>query len=93
VVDLDDILLISDDGTIIRMAARDISIYSRGTQGVRLMRMGDGSKVISVARTEHLEEEDEAFDVGDGDPDAQPSADNPDASAPTETEAVPHEED
>ena len=55
--DEDDILLISDDGTIIRMAAKDISLLSRGTQGVRLMRLGEDSKVISVARTEQLEEE------------------------------------
>jgi DNA gyrase subunit A len=52
----DDILLISDDGTIIRMAVADISIYGRDTQGVRLMRLSEGSRVISVARTEKEEE-------------------------------------
>ena len=57
--DADDILIISDDGTIIRMPARDISLLSRGTQGVRLMRIGEGTKVISTARTEHIEEEEE----------------------------------
>lgn len=56
--DQDDVLLISDDGTIIRMAASDISKYSRATQGVRLMRLDEGSRVISIARTEKLEEED-----------------------------------
>jgi len=58
----DDILLISDDGTIIRMAAKDVSIYGRGTQGVRLMRLDEGARVISVARTEHLEEDDDVED-------------------------------
>ncbi len=52
----DDILIISDDGTIIRMAASDISTYSRATQGVRLMRIGDGARVISIARTEKEED-------------------------------------
>ena len=52
VSDDDDILLISDDGTIIRMAVSDISIYGRSTQGVRVMRVAEGSRVISVARTE-----------------------------------------
>ena len=54
--DTDDILLISDDGTIIRMAVDGISILSRATQGVRLMRVSEGAKVISVARTERDEE-------------------------------------
>ena len=50
--DNDDILLISDDGTIIRMAADSVSMLGRATQGVRLMRLAEGSKVISIARTE-----------------------------------------
>ncbi|MDR2502269.1 MAG: DNA gyrase subunit A [Oscillospiraceae bacterium] len=55
--DNDDILIISNDGTIIRMDAATISTFSRATQGVRLMRIGDGAKVISVARTEKEEPE------------------------------------
>ena len=58
--DNDDVLIISDDGTIIRMAATDISTYGRSTQGVRLMRMSNDAKVISVARTEKDEEDDTA---------------------------------
>ena len=54
--DEDDVLIISDDGTIIRMDAKDISLYSRATQGVRLMRLDDGISVIAVARTEKEEE-------------------------------------
>ena len=56
----DDVLLISDDGTIIRMAADSISTFGRATQGVRLMRVADGSKVISVARTDKDEAEEVA---------------------------------
>jgi DNA gyrase subunit A len=59
--DQDDVLIISDDGTIIRMAASDISLISRATQGVRLMRTQGESSVISIARTEK-EEEVEEFD-------------------------------
>jgi DNA gyrase subunit A len=58
--DDDDVLVISDDGTIIRMAAADISIYGRSTQGVRLMRVGEGTKVISIARMEKEEDEEES---------------------------------
>lgn len=57
--DCDDVLIISDDGTMIRTAAADISIFGRATQGVRLMRLAEGSKVISVARTEKEEAETE----------------------------------
>ena len=53
----DDLLIISDDGTIIRMDCGAISLYSRATQGVRLMRVAEGSHVISIARTEKDEEE------------------------------------
>jgi len=60
--DSDDILLISDDGTIIRMAASDISVYGRATQGVRLMRVTEGARVISLARVEREEAEEEAED-------------------------------
>ncbi len=55
----DDILLISDDGTIIRMGAETISLFGRATQGVRLMRLSEGAKMISVARTDKEEAEEE----------------------------------
>ena len=53
----DDIFVISDDGTIIRMPASSISLYGRGTQGVRIMRLDEGSHVISLASTAPEEEE------------------------------------
>ena len=48
----DDVLVISDDGTIIRMAADHISELSRATQGVRIMRLSEGSRVIDLEKTE-----------------------------------------
>ncbi len=53
----EDLLLVSDDGSIIRTAVEDISTYSRATQGVRLMRLAEGVKVISIARAEKEEGE------------------------------------
>ena len=53
--DSDDVLLVADNGIVIRMAAADINTYGRATQGVRLMTLMDGAKVISIARTEHEE--------------------------------------
>jgi len=55
----DDVLLISDDGTIIRMGADTISTFGRATQGVRLMRLSEGAKMISVARTDKDDTEEE----------------------------------
>jgi len=54
--DEDDLLVINDAGVIIRMACRDINCYSRGAQGVKLMNLDEGVKVISIARAEHEEE-------------------------------------
>jgi DNA gyrase subunit A len=51
----EDIMMISDDGTIIRMAASDIKVQGRSTQGVIVMRMGEGVKVISLARADKEE--------------------------------------
>ena len=44
----DDVMLITDTGTIIRLKVKDISILGRSTQGVTLMRTNDGGKVVSI---------------------------------------------
>ena len=44
----EDVMMISDDGTIIRTAVADISTQSRSTQGVRMMRLAEGSRVVAV---------------------------------------------
>ncbi len=59
VSDEDDLLIINDAGVIIRMACKEISCYSRGAQGVKLMNLPEGVKVISIARTDHEEETEE----------------------------------
>ena len=55
--DTDDIMLIENGGVLIRMAAEDINIYGRDTQGVILMRLEAGSRVISVDRVDREPEE------------------------------------
>ena len=52
----EDILVITDDGTIIRARVADIRLSGRNTQGVRIMRIAEGSEVVAVARTEAEEE-------------------------------------
>ncbi len=56
----DDILVISDDGTMIRMSCGGISMLSRSTQGVRVMRLLEGSRVIDVEKTDREADEETA---------------------------------
>ena len=44
----DDVMLITDTGTIIRINVKDVSVLGRSTQGVTLMRTNDGGKVVSI---------------------------------------------
>jgi DNA gyrase subunit A len=62
----DEIMLISDDGQIIRTRVSEISVYSRNTQGVGVMRIDGEESLVSFARirAEDLEEEDE-FEEGE----------------------------
>ena len=76
----DDILIISDDGTIIRTHAVGINVYSRTAQGVKVMNLSEGVKVISIARTEREEEEESVL------PPAGEEGESTPETAPQETE-------
>jgi DNA gyrase subunit A len=66
VTDDDQLMLISQQGMILRMRAGDIRTIGRATQGVRLIEMEDGDTVVSVAKLAEQDEEETA----DGPPDA-----------------------
>ena len=53
----EDIMLITDDGTIIRMPVSDISVIGRVSQGVRVMRVEEGSHIVCVTATERDDEQ------------------------------------
>ena len=74
----EDILLITGDGTIIRARVADIRLSGRNTQGVRIMRIAEGSEVVAVARSEA--EEDDLPEESD----ASVSADLEEGEAPAE---------
>ena len=61
----DDVLLISDDGTIIRTSAGGISVYGRSTQGVRVMNVAEGVKVNALAKTRVEDEPEESAEAED----------------------------
>ena len=54
-----DIMIIADDGTMIRTDVENISLYGRTTQGVRVMRLSEGASVTSIARAAKEEEDSE----------------------------------
>lgn len=53
----DDLIMIADDGIIIRIQVSDIHLMSRYASGVRVMRLSEGAKLVTFVRTEHDEEE------------------------------------
>ena len=55
-----DIMIIADDGTMIRTPVSNISLYGRTTMGVKVMRLSENAKVTSIARAEREESEEAA---------------------------------
>ncbi len=58
VTDDDEMMLISNKGTLVRARAVDVSIIGRNTQGVTLINIAKGEKLVSVAKIAETEEED-----------------------------------
>ena len=75
----EDILLITGDGTIIRARVADIRLSGRNTQGVRIMRIAEGSEVVAVARSEA--EEDDLPEESDASVSEAPQAEEAPAQA------------
>jgi DNA gyrase subunit A len=59
VMEEDEIMLISSNGTLVRTPVSDISIMGRNTQGVRLIRVEEDQRLVGLARIEYIEDEDE----------------------------------
>jgi DNA gyrase subunit A len=78
----DQIMLVTDAATVIRVPVNDIRIARRGSQGVVVFRVGDGERVVSVARLPEVAEENGDGSNGDGtgEPGAPPEAAAPEGS-------------
>ena len=62
----DDILIITDDGVIIRTPASSVPVLGRATQGVRMMRVNEESRIVSIERAAaEPEEPEEPEDAGE----------------------------
>ncbi len=59
VSDDDEVMLIASNGTLVRTPVGDISVVGRNTQGVRLIRVGDGHRLVGLARIEAIEDEED----------------------------------
>ncbi len=67
--DQEDVLLLAEDGTLIRMGADTISVFSRATQGVRLMRVSEGTRLLSVAATDKDTSDNESDNISESESD------------------------
>ena len=63
VVDEDDLMIITEKGRIIRIKVRGISVIGRNTQGVKLINLGAGERVVALARVEEEEAEEDEEDI------------------------------
>lgn len=61
----EDAMIVTDSGIIIRITVESIGVYSRNTQGVKLINVGDQEKVSKVAIVDHEEEKDEIIEEND----------------------------
>jgi DNA gyrase subunit A len=66
--DDDELMLISQQGKILRMVSRDVRAIGRATQGVRLIGIDEGDQVVSVAKLAEREEENGEAPAGPGEP-------------------------
>ena len=68
VVDEDDeIFLINSDGIIIRIRASEVSVLGRATQGVKIMKVADGTKIVAMAKA--IKDDDDEDEGETGKPD------------------------
>ena len=91
VVDIDDdIIMISSSGIIIRFQANTVRICSRPSKGVLLMRLAGGSTVVTVARTAH-EDEPEDADIEDADETKENGEDSEKGEIDTDMKQIPED--
>jgi len=72
VAEEDELMLISNAGTLVRTPVAEVSVMGRDAQGVRLIRLGDGEQLVQIARVEKLAGDEDGADDGASD---EPAAD------------------
>ena len=99
VEELDEIMLITDNGTLVRTRVNEVSVIGRNTQGVRIIRTSDEEHVVALQRIDEIEEEEEVFpeDSVDGETNSDPSVDSTSSESSelsdTETEELSNDDE
>ncbi|KGJ93379.1 DNA topoisomerase (ATP-hydrolyzing) subunit A [Thalassotalea sp. ND16A] len=97
VEDADEIMLITDNGTLVRTRVNEVSTIGRNTQGVRIIRTSEDESVVALQRIDEIEESDELPEEGENAETAEGSEvtnssdDTPDADAAPETDTETEE--
>ena len=84
VLDGEEIMLISDRGTLVRTRVDEVSVMSRNTQGVTLIKVQEDEKLVGVARVEEPEEMDEVEGDEAGDETSQETSQEPSTNDPVD---------
>jgi DNA gyrase subunit A len=71
----DEIMLMSQNGVLVRTPVKDISVVGRNTQGVRLIRLEEGDQLSGLERIDGLAGDADTVDEGSDRPDDVPAAD------------------
>ena len=87
----DDIMIITNSGTIIRTPVKDIPVYSRGASGVIVMRLGEGQSIVNFTKVASAEEEQAAVNAAEAAESAAASAEAHDTSGVGEETNSPEE--
>jgi DNA gyrase subunit A len=74
--DSDELMLISDQGTLVRTRVSEVSVLSRNTQGVTLIKLAEEEHLVGIVRIDDVGEDDLGEDVDDNVEEASPSADD-----------------
>ncbi len=99
VTDSDELMLISDQGTLVRTRVAEVSVLSRNTQGVTLIKLGKDEQLVGIVRLDEVED-DEEFIEGEaetvvseaGDQNAESVDETPDNSISSENTSVQDDE-
>ncbi|MEO0421030.1 MAG: DNA gyrase subunit A [Pseudomonadota bacterium] len=89
VLDDDEMMLISQAGTLVRTPVGEVSITGRNTQGVRLIRLDDGDSLTGIERVASLEGEEDEDEEGEGT--AEPAAEGEGNDASADDDDTPQE--
>ena len=89
VADNHEIMIISDQGTLVRTRVQEVSVVGRNTQGVRLIRTIEGESVVGLAKIEEIEDEEGPVFDEDGNEIVVEASENADTSEATESSDAP----